>query len=51
MLCPYYEYECQACEHRMEVREMSDARLTECPACGASAGAIPPCAGGCPVAD
>lgn len=31
---PIYEYECQACGHRMEARQkMNDPRLTECPAC------------------
>lgn len=32
---PIYEYECQACGHTMEaLQKMSDAPLSECPACG-----------------
>ncbi|SIT66637.1 putative regulatory protein, FmdB family [Ectothiorhodosinus mongolicus] len=35
---PIYEYECTECGHRHEaIQKMSDAALTECPACGASA--------------
>jgi putative FmdB family regulatory protein len=31
---PIYEYECQACGHRLEtIQKFSDAPLTECPAC------------------
>ena len=31
---PFYEYACQACGHRVEVmQKMSDAPLSECPAC------------------
>lgn len=31
---PIYEYECQACGHAMEaLQKMSDAPLTDCPAC------------------
>ena len=33
---PIYEYRCGACGHEDEVmQKMSDALLTECPACGA----------------
>ncbi len=32
---PIYEYVCGACGHQMEkLQKMSDAPLTECPACG-----------------
>ena len=32
---PIYEYACKACGHEMEaLQKMSDAPLTECPACG-----------------
>lgn len=32
---PIYEYECKSCGHRMEaMQKMSDAPLTDCPACG-----------------
>lgn len=32
---PFYEYRCQACGHELEaMQKMSDAPLTECPACG-----------------
>lgn len=32
---PIYEYECRACEHELEaLQKMSDAALTDCPACG-----------------
>lgn len=35
---PIYEYECNACGHRLEViQKFSDAPLAECPACGKSA--------------
>lgn len=31
---PIYEYECQACGHRMEaIQKFSDAPLTDCPEC------------------
>jgi putative FmdB family regulatory protein len=31
---PIYEYECQACGHTLEtMQKMSDAPLTDCPAC------------------
>lgn len=31
---PIYEYQCQACEHKMEaLQKMADAPLTHCPAC------------------
>lgn len=31
---PIYEYECKACGHEMEqLQKMSDAPLTDCPAC------------------
>lgn len=31
---PIYEYECQACGHRMEaIQKFSDAPLSDCPAC------------------
>jgi putative FmdB family regulatory protein len=34
---PIYEYRCQACGHELEaMQKMSDAALTECPACGKS---------------
>ena len=34
---PIYEYQCESCSHRLEkLQKMSDAPLTECPACGAS---------------
>lgn len=33
---PIYEYKCEKCGHQLEVlQKMSDARLTECPACQA----------------
>lgn len=33
---PLYEYRCAACGHELEaMQKMSDAPLTECPACGA----------------
>ncbi len=32
---PIYEYACEACGHRHEaMQKMSDAPLTDCPACG-----------------
>lgn len=32
---PFYEYRCDACGHELEaMQKMSDAPLTECPACG-----------------
>ncbi|PLY13931.1 MAG: transcriptional regulator [Sedimenticola sp.] len=32
---PIYEYRCDACGHELEkMQKMSDAPLTECPACG-----------------
>ncbi len=32
---PIYEYACKACGHQMEaMQKMSDAPLSECPACG-----------------
>lgn len=32
---PIYEYACKACGHALEVmQKMSDAPLTDCPACG-----------------
>jgi len=35
---PFYEYRCDACGHELEVmQKMSDAPLTDCPACGAAA--------------
>ncbi len=34
---PIYAYKCSACDHEMEaLQKMSDAPLTECPACHAS---------------
>ncbi len=31
---PIYEYECAACQHRLEtMQKMSEAPLTECPEC------------------
>ena len=31
---PIYEYQCDDCGHKMEkLQKMSDARLTDCPAC------------------
>jgi len=31
---PIYEYRCQACGHKLEViQKLSDASLTDCPAC------------------
>jgi putative FmdB family regulatory protein len=35
---PIYEYKCTSCGHRKEVlQKMSDAPLTQCPACGKAA--------------
>ncbi|AST31138.2 FmdB family zinc ribbon protein [Ralstonia solanacearum] len=35
---PIYAYQCDACGHAKDVlQKMSDAPLTDCPACGASA--------------
>ena len=35
---PIYEYRCESCGHELEkMQKISDAPLTECPACGASA--------------
>lgn len=32
---PFYEYRCDACGHQLEaMQKMSDAPLTDCPACG-----------------
>jgi putative FmdB family regulatory protein len=32
---PIYEYQCQSCEHELEVlQKIADAPLTECPDCG-----------------
>ena len=32
---PIYEYQCQDCDHRVEVlQKMSDAPRVDCPACG-----------------
>lgn len=32
---PIYEYECSRCHHELEaLQKMSDAPLTDCPACG-----------------
>jgi putative FmdB family regulatory protein len=34
-LMPLYEYECQACGHRLEAQQkLADAPLTKCPECG-----------------
>lgn len=34
---PLYDYQCTACGHEMEVlQKLSDARLTDCPACNAA---------------
>ncbi|MDA8962808.1 zinc ribbon domain-containing protein [Pseudomonadales bacterium] len=31
---PIYEYQCEACHHKMEaLQKMADAPLTDCPAC------------------
>ena len=33
---PFYEYQCEACAHRLEaLQKFSDEPLVECPACGA----------------
>lgn len=35
---PFYEYQCSACQHRVEaLQKFSDEPLVECPACGAAA--------------
>ena len=35
---PIYEYQCTACGHEMDaLQKISDAPLTDCPECGASA--------------
>jgi len=35
---PIYEYQCEACGHQLEaLQKISDAALTDCPACGQSA--------------
>ncbi len=32
---PIYEYACESCGHRLEaIQKMSEAPLTDCPACG-----------------
>jgi len=32
---PIYEYQCENCGHQLEaIQKMSDAPLTDCPACG-----------------
>jgi putative FmdB family regulatory protein len=32
---PFYEYRCGSCGHELEaMQKMSDAALTDCPACG-----------------
>ncbi len=32
---PIYEYQCSACEHKLEaLQKISDEPLTECPQCG-----------------
>ena len=32
---PIYEYQCQACDHGLEVlQKISDAKLVDCPECG-----------------
>ncbi|HES58383.1 MAG TPA: zinc ribbon domain-containing protein [Firmicutes bacterium] len=32
---PIYEYQCEKCDHVLEaIQKMSDAPLSECPACG-----------------
>lgn len=32
---PIYDYQCKACGHQLEaIQRMSDAPLTDCPACG-----------------
>ena len=34
---PIYEYRCQACGHELEaIQKLSEAVLTDCPACGGS---------------
>ena len=35
---PIYEYQCQSCEHQLEVlQKISEEPLRDCPACGAEA--------------
>lgn len=35
---PIYEYRCEACDYEMEaIQKMTDAPLSDCPTCGASA--------------
>ena len=35
---PIYEYKCRECDHRLEkLQKLSDAPLTQCPACGKEA--------------
>ena len=35
---PIYEYQCQSCEHQLEVlQKISDAPLQDCPSCGETA--------------
>ena len=35
---PFYEYQCAACQHRLEVlQKISDAPLAHCPVCNAAA--------------
>ncbi len=32
---PIYEYRCESCDHEFEeIQKLSDAALTDCPACG-----------------
>ncbi len=34
---PFYEYRCEDCGHKLEaLQKLSDAPLTDCPACGKS---------------
>lgn len=35
---PIYEYQCEGCGHQLEaLQKLSDAALTDCPACGQAA--------------
>ena len=35
---PIYQYQCDQCSHEMEaIQKISDAKLVDCPACGAPA--------------
>ena len=35
---PIYQYQCDQCNHELEaLQKISDAKLTDCPECGASA--------------